>query len=51
VVGYHEYGEFLDLRIACSVLMLDFVRLTFLMFMYLVDFFFTMRFSVFYNVW
>jgi len=27
VVGSHEYGEFLDLRIACSVLMLDFVRL------------------------
>ena len=39
MVGSHEYGEFLDLRVACSVLILDFFRLTYLMFMYLVDFF------------
>ena len=40
MVGCHEYGEFLGLRIVFSLLMLDFVRLTYLMFMYLVDFFF-----------
>jgi hypothetical protein len=40
VVGSHEYGEFLDVRIACSDLMLDFVRLTYLMFMYIVYVFF-----------
>jgi hypothetical protein len=52
VVGSHEYGEILDQRIACSVLMLDFVRLPYLMLMYLVDFsFFTMRFSLLYSVW
>ena len=39
MVGSHEYGEFLDLRIAFSVRMLYFVRLTYLMFMYLVDIF------------
>jgi hypothetical protein len=39
--GNPGYGEFLDLRNACSLLMLDFVRLTYLIFVYLVESFFS----------
>jgi hypothetical protein len=52
VGGIPEYGEFLDLRNACSLLTLDFLRLTYLMFMYLVDsYFFTVGVILQYSVW